>query len=128
MNSRIYLFCLGLLGALCLTGCGSVAVMRMTSANAPPKPPDCQLEIFGSEADIKRPFEVLCLIESKTGGTIFDRHSVEAALEQLRPVACKYGADALLLIDMNKEGPMDSFSSGWGRAMVKAKAIRWTKP
>ena len=88
----------------------------------------CQLEVFGSEADITRPFVVLCVIESKTGGTIFDRHSVDAAMDQLRPDACKCGADALLLIDMTKEGALSSFSAGWGRGMVKVKAIKWTGP
>lgn len=112
---------------LATIGCGSVDVVRMTNVRISPYPEDCYLEIFGSEKDIDRPFEVVCILDAKTGTTIFHRHSIDAAIDKLRPKACKCGADALLIISAEKEGALSTFSAGWGRGKVSAKAIRFIK-
>jgi len=107
------------------TGCGSVGVVRMTNVKNTQNPSGCYLEIYGSENDINRQFEVVCIISSETGGTIFERRDIDAAIDKLRPEACRCGADGILIIDARKEGPMSSFSSGWGRGKVSVKAIRF---
>jgi hypothetical protein len=99
----------------------------MTAADVPLKPKDCKLDVFDSEEDVQRKFAVLCRIDAETGRTLFHRHSIEAAMEQLRPKACECGADALILIDAKKQGAFSSFSSGYGYSNIKAKAIRYTE-
>jgi hypothetical protein len=88
--------------ALLMAGCGSTGVVRMTTADVPPKPEDCKLDVYDSEADVKRKFVVLCWIDVETGRTIFHRHSIEAAMDRLRPKACECGADAVILLDAKK--------------------------
>ena len=97
----------------------------MTGVQTVPRPKDCHLEIYGSEHDVGQPFEVVCLIDSETGRTIFNRHSVQAALDRLRPAACACGADALIVEDVKKQGALSTFSAGYGYSTVKVKVIRF---
>ena len=111
--------------ALIISGCGSTGVVRMTASDVPPKPKDCKLDVYDSEADVNREFVVLCRIDVETGRTLFHRHSVEAAMDRLRPKACACGADAVIILDANKEGALSTFSVGYGYSNIKAKAIRY---
>ena len=97
--------------ALIISGCGSTGVGRMTASDAPPKPKDCKLDVFASEADIKREFVVLCRIDVETGRMLFHRHSIEATMDRLRPKACTCGADAVIILEANKEGEAHSCSN-----------------
>jgi hypothetical protein len=116
-----------LIVALLMVGCGSTGVVRMTTADISPKPKDCNLDVYDSEADVKRKFVVLCRIDAETGRTLFHRHSMEAAMDRMRPKACECGADAVILLDAKKQGAMSSFSAGYGYSNLKVKAIRYTK-
>ena len=52
-----------------LVSCASVGVS--TIKHYPAKPKDCSLEVFTSESEIKKEYEVIALIDSKTGQTEF---------------------------------------------------------
>jgi hypothetical protein len=113
--------------ALLMAGCGSTGVVRMTTADISPRPEDCKLDVYDSEVDVKRKFVVLCRIDAETGRTIFHRHSIEAAMDRLRPKACECGADAVIILDVKKQGALSSFSAGYGYSNLKVKAIRYTE-
>lgn len=105
-----------------LLACTTVGVTRVRSA--PARESNCVLDVFTSEQEIKRPFEVLCLIDSQTGGTIFHDRTAAAAVEHARPHACRCGADAILISGIGTEGP--GMGSGWGHGTAVVKAIRFT--
>jgi hypothetical protein len=121
MNRLIFII------VLFMAGCGSTGVVRMTTVDMLPKPEDCKLDVYDSEADVKREFVVLCRIDVETGRTLFHRHSIEAAMDRLRPKACECGADAVILLDVKKQGALSSFSAGYGYSNLKVKAIRYTE-
>ena len=80
---------------LSAAGCASVGVTRMRQAAA--KPEGCPLEVFGAEGKVKRPFEVVCMLDSKTGSTLLDDRSAAAAIEKAKPEACRCGGDAIIV-------------------------------
>jgi hypothetical protein len=103
--------------------CTSVGVTRVKSA--PSRASNCDLQVFTSEQEVTRPFEVVCLIDSQTGGTIFHDRTAAAAVEHARPYACRCGADGILISGIGREGP--GMGSGWGHGTAVVKAIRFTE-
>lgn len=101
-----------------LTSCANVGVTTIKAA--PPKPENCSLDIYTDESEIKRPFEVLCLIDSSTSRSIFATKTGAAALEKAKPEACKCGADAIIITEIGKMDTIDA----QGKAVLKA--IRYT--
>jgi hypothetical protein len=112
---------LAIASCLVMPGCGSVGVTPINSA--PSRPGGCRLEIFTSEQKIRRPFQVLCLIDSRTGTTAFDDKTVAAAIEKAKPLACGCGADAILIAGVDTQGPG---WGTWGQGKAILKAIRFT--
>lgn len=104
-----------------LAGCASVGITRINEA--PPHERNCKLEIFTAPGEIKRPYEVVCLLDARTGGSVFDNKTGAGAIQQTRPAACKCGADAMLVERLDSRG-VTAFSWGEGRAVIKA--IRYT--
>ncbi len=104
------------------TGCASVGVTPVRLAEA--KPENCQLDIYVSESEVHRPFEVVCLIDSRTGSTLGHTRTVAAAIDIARPAACGCGADALLVVNTNTSGV--NYSS-WGEGMAFIRAIRYKR-
>ena len=105
------------------TGCASVGVTRLKEAV--PKPDSCALEVFTGEADIKRPFEVVCLLDSRTGTTALHSRSGSTAIELAKPKACQCGADGIIVQAIDTEG---MGMAGWGMGKAVVKAIRFTGP
>ena len=127
MNIRRLGISVLIFGAVIVTGCtGSTAVVRTSTLTPEPLPKDCHLDIYTSEADITRRYETVCMIHAETGRTLFERHSVDAALDRIRPKACSCGAHALIVTDVAKQGAFSSWSSGYGFSTAKVKAIRYT--
>ena len=110
------------LAALVLAGCGSVGVTPIKPG--PAKPKDHPIDIYTSEAEVKRPFEVCCLIDSTTGQGLFTNRSGADAIEKAKATARKQGADALIVMNTDTEG---SSWTGGGRGKAQLKAIRYTK-
>ena len=96
--------------------CASVGVTK--SKSYPAKAADCNLDIYFSESEIKKPFEVIALIDSKTGSNAFAKKTVSAAIDLAKPKACECGADAILVVQMDKEG-VTAGGYGFGKAMIK---------
>jgi hypothetical protein len=67
-------------GVVALAGCANVGVTRMKSVSA--KPESCQVDIYSTEAEVRRPFDVVCLLDAAS-----------------KPEACKCGGDAIILSD-----------------------------
>ncbi len=104
------------------TGCASVGVTPVRLVQ--PKPETCELEIYVSEAEVYRPFEVACLIDSRTGSTGFHTRTAAAAIDIARPAACECGADALLVGNTNTSGMT---SGSWGEGTAIIRAIRYER-
>jgi hypothetical protein len=98
-------------------GCASVGVTRVKTA--PPKSPECLLDVYTSETEIKKPFEILCLLDARSGTTLFADKTMAGAVNAARPEACGCGADGILIVGGTTEG-IGAFSWGQGTAMIKA--------
>ncbi|PMR72079.1 hypothetical protein [Billgrantia endophytica] len=106
---------------LLVTGCTSVGVTPVNSFSA--KPANCQLDIYASEAEIQRPFQTACLINSRTGTTAFHRKNAAAAIDHARSEACGCGADAMLIQATDTQGVT---MTTWGQGKAIIQAIRYT--
>ena len=111
--------------ALVSASCARVGVMRVKSE--PPKPSHCKLDVYTSEKEVTVPFEVLCLIDAQTSPNAFASKTVAAAVEKAKPEACKCGADAIIFVGGDTEGP-NFWSGGRGRAMIKAIRYKGSPP
>jgi hypothetical protein len=106
--------------ALCMCACASVGVQVVKEQSS--KQTDCKIDVYTSENEIKREYETLCLIDSKTGSTLFDKKTIAAAIDIAKPKACKCGADALLVMSADRRG-VSVFS--WGDAKTVLKGIKY---
>ena len=106
-----------------VSACASVGVTQTKQTVA--KPEDCPLDIYTSDSEIKRKFEVVCLLDSKTGSTLFANKTVAGAIENARPHACECGGDGMVVGDTRVEGVS---MAGWGEGTAMIKVIRYTKP
>ncbi len=102
-----------------LAGCGAVAVTPVNPAN--PRADNCGLDIYTDEGEIKRPYRIVCLIDSHTGNSIFDNRTGAAAIAHARPKACACGADALVVMTFGHAGDY-----GYGHGQASLKAVRYT--
>ncbi len=107
--------CLGL-------GCSSTGYVRVGTTVATPKPEGAPVEVYSTEADVKRPFEKLCLVDAKTGSTLYNDRSPEGAMKRAKNAARICGADAIILTEMDRKGV--SLMS-WGSSSAKGVAIRF---
>ena len=105
-----------------VSACAGVGVTQTKQAVA--KPEDCPLDIYTNDSEIKRKFEVICLLDSKTGSTLFADKTVAGAIENARPDACKCGGDGMIIGDTRVEGVS---MAGWGEGTAMIKVIRYTK-
>jgi len=104
--------------ALHASGCTTIGVMEMKS-DLIFKASNCKLDIFSSEKEIEKPFEVVCLIDVKTGTSAFHDTTGPGAINEARPAACKCGADGILVMQMGISG--DGFLiPKTGNATIKA--------
>lgn len=108
--------------SLALVACGSTGVLPVGTAAAVPKPEGCQIAVYDDEKDVGRPFEKLCLIDAKTGSTLYNNRSISGAMKKVNKAACACGADAVIVQKMEKKGV--SLAS-WGSSKVTVIAIRF---
>lgn len=122
MKNKLFILTLTLLLLpLLVSCCANVGVTKLKPY--PPKMVNCNIDIYTSESEIKRPFEVVCLIDSRTGTTAFHDKTGAAAIEQSKSKACKCGADAILIMSVDTEGVT---MTTWGKGKTILKAIRYT--
>jgi hypothetical protein len=108
------------LPALTLLGCSSVGVHPISMGSA--KPTNCPLDQYVSEVDIEQPYEVACIITSKTGTTLMHDKSASAAIDNARADACACGADAIVVENAEEEG-INLMT--WGQGKAQLKAVRY---
>jgi len=84
--------------ALAVLGCRHAAITRL--ADAPAKPGNCQLQLFAAEAEVGRPFQAVCLIDTglTTSGMWPRTDSTVPTVPQTAATqACECGGDALIV-------------------------------
>ena len=125
MNSFMYLDLMNKIFvyfvSLSLSACASVGVQVVKQQ--PPKPANCLIDVYVEEKDIKRDYETLALIDSKTGSTLFDKKTVSAAIDLAKPKACQVGADAIVVMSSDRRG-VNLASYGEAKAVIKAIRYR----
>ncbi len=109
---------LGVLAAAAVLGCRHAGVTRL--ADAPPKPGNCQLQMFATEAEVGRPFQALCTIDTEITGSLMNPVNYGSVPEVASTQACQCGGDAIIV---PKPGPGASQSS-----LMTVKVIRFTSP
>ena len=114
--SYLFASCFGLL----LSACAAVDVVKMKEH--PAKPINCALDVYADEKEITREYEVVCLISSMTGSTLFDKKTASEAIRLAKPKACECGADAILIMATEKKGMS---ATGYGHGQASIKAIRY---
>lgn len=107
---------LSLLAILSAVGCSHVGVTPMKEAVA--KPENCKIEVYTDAKEIKRDYDVVCMLDSRTGSTLLHDRSVAGAIAQAKPEACKCGGDGMIVGQSTVEG-MGLASWGEGTAMIK---------
>ena len=102
-------------------GCSSAKFIA-TGKSYPPKPDDCNIEIFTSKQP-DREYEELGIIE---GEGSFGSDSFENVLPKMKIEACKAGGDAIILLSSQKTayGDDDIFDSD-DKLNVTATVIKW---
>lgn len=108
------------LSVLFFVGCVPTAVVVVNTA--PARLDGCSIQVFASDAEVRRPFESLCIIEARNdqGGEV---RTVEAVLVKAKVAACRCGADGIIVQGIEQKGM--SWTSALGEASVKVKAIRF---
>lgn len=104
---------------LALSGCVSVSYVP-TSAALPPKPKDCEIQVF-SAGPPQRAYEEVGILEGKGS---FWNADLEDVLPRLREEACLAGGDAIVLISAQRvSGGEDDIDE---ELHAFATVIRWT--
>lgn len=109
-------------GIALASGCASVGVTKL-GKGAKAKPEDCDLDVYASPAEVKRPYREVCLLDAQTSSSAFADKTVAGAVDKARPAACECGGDAILISDGDTEG---SSMTGWGRGKAMLRAIVYT--
>ncbi|MCE7065174.1 hypothetical protein [Dyadobacter sp. CY326] len=82
---------------------------------------DCPLDVYHDANNIKRKYEVICLVDSKTSYSLYQSHTGSEAIKMAGFKACKYGADGMIVISSGK-----TKFNFWGtRGVAKLKAIKY---
>ncbi len=78
--------------------CATSGSNKTVLLSAPPKAFPCDLELYTSADEVRRPYEKLCVIDAR-GESLFDDRSDASgrALEQARRDACGCGAEAIII-------------------------------
>jgi len=120
LTQRVAFLAAQCLIAMLFASCASVGVTPVKVAAE--KQRNCPLEVFTSEAEIKRPYEVVCLIDTQKKAALGES-SVADAIAASKPAACKCGADGIWIVT----GSVQSANMfNYGSAHTILKAIRFT--
>jgi hypothetical protein len=84
-----------LLAAAGFAACTSSSAIVTKTAD--PKPERSPVEVFPSAADVKRPYENLCLVSSWASSSLPAQKGLDLASEKAKAQARRCGADALII-------------------------------
>ena len=107
---------------LAVTGCASTGVVQTGQTRAAEEA-DCALNVYASRADIKRPYQSVCIISSESGRTLFNDRSDAGRLQAAREQACACGADAIVIRDMSRSA--NQIGVGYSQARISVEAISY---
>ncbi|CAG5074463.1 hypothetical protein DYBT9623_05150 [Dyadobacter sp. CECT 9623] len=120
MKKFITVFCF----CTILTSCVKNASLTITK-NYPERPKGCNVDIYIDKDDIKRQYETICIIDTKTGKAAFERKRLNHVIDLARPLACEAGADALLLMAAGRTDGNGALDIG-GSSNGIFKGIKYT--
>ena len=108
------------IGVFVLFSCASSGVQKVREF--PTKEKGCVLDVYTEEKEVTKNYDVVCLIDSKTGSTLYNKKTIAKAIDLSKRKACECGADAVVLVSSDRKGT--SFWS-WGEAYVVVKGIKY---
>ena len=103
-----------------LSSCASVKIEKITDNS--PKSRNCNLDVFSNENELKRKFQVVCELDSKTGNSIWNKRTAQAAVENAKNKACECGADAIIITSSGRT-KLKFYS--YRRGVASMKGIRY---
>jgi hypothetical protein len=96
---------------LLMTACEPVTTVTRLSPNAyPAKPQDCNIQIL-TQAPTHRKYEEIAILSTVTVDGVGDK-SLNAMLPSIRKTACEWGADAVLIKNVEPGSPSLQTSTG----------------
>lgn len=105
---------------LTASGCATARYIPTGSQHAP-RPDDCAIEVFSSQAP-SRPYEEIGILE---GEGSWGRDSLVDLLPKLKEEACRAGGDAIVILSASKS--VDVYDEHSDQVMTAhATVIRWT--
>jgi hypothetical protein len=106
--------------------CGGVTVTRVEPGI--PKPEGCDLPVFTRDNPIDQPYEVACLLEARTGTSLFVNKDPNSVIPDVKVPACECGADALLVVETQRH-PFSLLTpeKGYGQGVAILQGIRFTR-
>lgn len=107
---------------LLLDACTSSSAQRIGSASYPPLAAATDVVVYTSEAQIKKPYQVIGIVSYDNPGK-FRVLDLSSAIEPLKEKARKLGANAIII---NKSQPVKSGSISTG-IYAEARAVRLTQ-
>ena len=113
-----------LISLFILANCAKKFSLTVTK-NYPEKPADCALDVFLGDKDIKRPYETICIIDTKTGKSAFHGKGLNKVIDIARPLACRSGADAMVLLLVGRTDG-NGFNDAGGSSNGVFKGIKYT--
>ena len=122
MNGPLAVTLHGLLPWILLSGCASTGVTPIKMA--PPRHKNCTLDVYTSPLEVRREYEVLCLIDSTSGRTLGNDRTVRGAIAEAKPYACRCGADAVIIMDATTT---TATPMAYGEGTVVLRAIRYVQ-
>ena len=122
MNNKFLGIVLLLLLSVLLISCASKEVT--TTNTHPPNSLDTELAVYKSPEEIKRPYEVVCIVRAQTDSTHFNSKAGEAAIKEAKIKTLESGGDAILIRDLSRTSPE---VAGLGPGSVEITGIKYIK-
>jgi hypothetical protein len=95
---------LGILVAImCLMGCAAANVTKISENAYPPKPEDCEMKVL-TQPPTDQKYEELGIVSGVTGQAWWQGKDLDSMLPGMKAEACKLGADALVLKNVEAGG------------------------
>lgn len=86
-----------------LMGCATANVTKLSSNTYPPKPENCEIKVFTQPPTDKK-YEELGLVAGVSGQTWWQGKGLDSMLPEMKAQACKLGADALVIKNVEAGG------------------------
>jgi hypothetical protein len=99
-HSRALALALSVAISLSLAACAHGSYTMLVASRPSPRPTGCSLDVFDSPSEVGRPFKRACLISGESGAAA----TMDEAMGAIRDNACKCGAQAVLMNQVQSQG------------------------